>query len=862
MKTRTILAITLLSLPFAPMTLSAQLSTVAPASLTFSALVNGTNPSSQQLTVTVSTSQFASPNWTAAAATISPSGSNWLSIDTTSGVGNGPINVSVNVAGLAGGSFNGTVTVQVGAEPQIIVPITLNIASSLLSFQGYIGSGNPPTQALQLSLQTGGSFNTTQTWQATATTSSGGNWLSVSPVSGTASTLTVSANITGLPVGTYSGLISMQNAGPAYTQVTLSISQPLVTVAPSLLTFNGTIGTPLAPQTIAVTSGSAWTASAATVSGGPWLSASPASGTGNGTVSVSVSLGGLGAGTYMGTVSVAVASAPPAVVNVTVNVAGPTVSVSPTTLTFTQVEGTTAAAQSIQVAATPAVSNWMASTSVVGSNVSWLSVSPSAGIFPSSLLVYPNAAAAALVAGSYQGTVTIADPNATPTTAMLTVNVSLTVTAASAAKLTVSPVILTPQTLQGITPAPSSLSIANSGSGSFSWNASATTVNGGSWLTVSPTSGASALHRPASVQITYNTSSLKTGVYTGQISVSTGSGSPQVVNVLLTVTTNGPILLLGQTGATFNMAVGAGTQTQAVTVANVGAAALTAGATVINGSWLSVTPTAQFAVPIGGSNSLTLVANPGSLKAGTYWGLVQINATGTSTTLAPQYICVVLNLTTQPSVSAYPVGLLLTPNQLQGSFNLSTGSPGSGVATTTTVQTLSGGSWLQATPTTLSLNPSGTVVVSAVAASLPTTPGVYQGIVTATFANGAPSQNVNVYLVIPSTSGTHAQSQRGASGVTCTPAQIIMAVRALGSGFASTVGWPVNLEAQLVDNCTNPVNSATVLATFSTGDTPLALATFWLKKGSSKPVKSRFRPQLRGPNISIGSCFRERATLR
>jgi hypothetical protein len=38
------------------------------------------------------------------------------------------------------------------------------------------------------------------------------------------------------------------------------------------------------------------------------------------------------------------------------------------------------------------------------------------------------------------------------------------------------------------------------------------------------------------------------------------------------------------------------------------------------------------------------------------------------------------------------------------------------------------------------------------------------------------------------------------------------------------VGWPVNLEAQLVDNCANPVTNATLIATFSTGDVPLALA--------------------------------------
>ncbi len=37
------------------------------------------------------------------------------------------------------------------------------------------------------------------------------------------------------------------------------------------------------------------------------------------------------------------------------------------------------------------------------------------------------------------------------------------------------------------------------------------------------------------------------------------------------------------------------------------------------------------------------------------------------------------------------------------------------------------------------------------------------------------------------------------------------------------MGWPQNIEAQLVDDCANPISGATVLASFSTGDTPLSM---------------------------------------
>jgi uncharacterized protein (TIGR03437 family) len=50
-----------------------------------------------------------------------------------------------------------------------------------------------------------------------------------------------------------------------------------------------------------------------------------------------------------------------------------------------------------------------------------------------------------------------------------------------------------------------------------------------------------------------------------------------------------------------------------------------------------------------------------------------------------------------------------------------------------------------------------------------------------------------------------------------------MAVRQLGSGFSSTVGWPTNIEAQMYDDCGNPATTGTVVATFSTADPALSL---------------------------------------
>jgi uncharacterized protein (TIGR03437 family) len=96
--------------------------------------------------------------------------------------------------------------------------------------------------------------------------------------------------------------------------------------------------------------------------------------------------------------------------------------------------------------------------------------------------------------------------------------------------------------------------------------------------------------------------------------------------------------------------------------------------------------------------------------------------------------------------------------------------------------------------------------------------------VTAIFGNGLASQDINVYLIVPKTSAAGANFRGGESAAGCTPSQLVLALRQLSGNFSSSVGWPQNIEAQLFDDCANPVSSATVLASFSTGDTTLALS--------------------------------------
>src|SRR5205823_2763078 len=81
----------------------------------------------------------------------------------------------------------------------------------------------------------------------------------------------------------------------------------------------------------------------------------------------------------------------------------------------------------------------------------------------------------------------------------------------------------------GANPAPQSLSVTNAGGGTLSY----TITDDAAWLTESPTSGSA----PGTVQVTASPAGLNAGTYTGHITItaSGAQGSPQVVNVTLTV---------------------------------------------------------------------------------------------------------------------------------------------------------------------------------------------------------------------------------------------------------------------------------------------------------------------------------------
>ncbi|SRR5579871_150745 len=502
----------------------------------------------------------------------------------------------------------------------------------------------------------------------------------------------------------------------------------------------------------------------------------------------------------------------------------PAFSVTPASLGFTAPcdPSATATQQLVISSSVPGIA-WQAS--VTGSS---LSISSTSGTTPAIIAVTIGSATGTVAPSG--GTITVQAPGAVPSTQ--TVNVLVALPPCVAPHLVVAPAALSFQGVAGgASPALQSLQISGA-----SWTARTTTASGGSWLSLSASSGGSAA---VAVQVTASLTGLATGVYSGSVVVTDSNGNSITVPVTLVVQPPTQTILLSQSGLQFiGVAGGAPLQPQTIGVLNTGQGTMNWSAistapsnTFFSSSWLTITPSSGNSV--AGSqqvSSFAVGANLGGLAAGKYSALIQVSAPGANN--SPQVVTVELNVLpagSDPGVIVQPAGLIFTARA-------GTSDPGSqtvqvslvGPATTTYSAGLvtAGGNWAQALPLNAQLtpgNPSRTIVVQPSLGTL--APGVYRGALTFVFGDNSPLQVVNLlFLVTGSGPGTNSVSVDGA-GSSCSPTQLLGLFRSLGSNFLSPIAWPTSIELQVADDCGNPVTNATVVASFSNGDAPLALAS-------------------------------------
>jgi uncharacterized protein (TIGR03437 family) len=511
--------------------------------------------------------------------------------------------------------------------------------------------------------------------------------------------------------------------------------------------------------------------------------------------------------------------------------APPSLTVTPASLRFTApAGGPSPDTQSITVSSSLTGLVWKASATPAA-----VTLSPPTGATPSTATVRVDVSG--LAAGVYSGAVTITAPSSP---AAVTVPVEIAVTAPKPPAASVEPAALSFRSAPGATPNPQTLVISNAGGGTLTFSAKATTTSGGAWLQLSAAGGTATAGSPARLQVTVNTTGLAAGAYAGSISV---DGVTVPVTLLLSAANQ--VMLLTQTGLRFTGVAGGGVvPSHNVGVLNIGQGALnwTAEASTLSGgAWLRVSP-ASGRSDAGSAEfpSLEVLADATGLAAGSYSGQVRITAAGASN--SPQYVTVhfiVLAAGSNPGVVLRPTGLVFVaaggtnPGSL--TVRMATARPGS-ADVRGSAATFEETNWLDVTPLLTTLSPAEprTFTVQPDISGL--APGVHYGALTLIFADGSPAQVVDVLLLVTPASG----AESAAGSAACTPSRLLVVQRVLSANFSASVSYGTPVEAQVVDDCGANVTNATVVASFSSGDPPLTLASLGngIYSGTWKPHNS------------------------
>ena len=190
-------------------------------------------------------------------------GPHWLSVSPSGATTPAQLIMTADSTNLSEGVYSGQIVIT-GPNNTLTVPVQLTVSASSIfrfsppsvTFSVQTGSDPPPPQTvLVYGASTGAAFS--------ASTTSGGPWLTATQTSSGQLGTIIAANPAGLKAGTYSGAVTVTSPAspfPAPILVTLVIwdKEPVLTVTPPSVTFTATLdnyASPLPSQTLQVTSG-------------------------------------------------------------------------------------------------------------------------------------------------------------------------------------------------------------------------------------------------------------------------------------------------------------------------------------------------------------------------------------------------------------------------------------------------------------------------------------------------------------------------------------------------------------------------------------------------------------------------------
>jgi uncharacterized protein (TIGR03437 family) len=341
-------------------------------------------------------------------------------------------------------------------------------------------------------------------------------------------------------------------------------------------------------------------------------------------VTVGVDASSLSTGTYTGTISVTQANAAnsPFTVPVTIVVngggggggGGGTLSFSPSTsLSFSSVNGSTPAAQTLTVSASSTTS-FVVQTITYGKGSGWLTVNPSSGVTTSALSVSVNPAG--LAADTYTANIPF---NANGVIQNVAVTLTVSNSSGGGGNVTVSPTSLSFSAQQGSSPSAQNVSVS-SASGSSGIPFTVQVTSGSNFLSTSATANPST---PYSFTASINSNSLTAGSYSGNIRITPTGGTVVDIPVSLTITAP-PTVTASPTSMTFNYRAGDNAPAaQALTISGGGASLGFTATASSTGNWLAVSA-ASGTTP----SSVNVSVNPANLSAGIYNGTVTVAGSG------------------------------------------------------------------------------------------------------------------------------------------------------------------------------------------------------------------------------------------
>ena len=436
--------------------------------------------------------------------TASVSGGDWLTITPTQTTMPAVLTVTANPQSLGPGTYAATITVTpivpaslagFTAQPSVIA-VTLNVSSQQLLYATF-GSTSFSLLGGQLTHPLTGTITTNGNpvpFTVTASTSSGGPWLSVTSSSAiTPAQLTLSADPTGLAPENYSGTLTIVGAGNTLTvPVSFRIFPAVLPIQyngqpPAFIREAGAPEPPSgATEFIVSPANGTVTVAYQTDTGGDWLHTQLFVIAGSAIVTVSVTSSGVAPGTYHGAVTVR--SSVNGSVRVPVTLTVVTKPVDPPTVTPTSISITTSAGVMSDIQTLTAHSSTEPDlVNITAAGARGLSLSPAS---PNSIGLSPetvNISGTQQLPGAYFGTIVVSN-----SAGSVTVPTSLYVTASPAVPPVLGAVVngasmrrgsLAPGEIivvfgSGIGPAPASLELDSGGKVSSSLSGTQLLING------------------------------------------------------------------------------------------------------------------------------------------------------------------------------------------------------------------------------------------------------------------------------------------------------------------------------------------------------------------------------------------------